>query len=244
VTVSNGRPAAVPVRRRRRWTIGAAVRRATEVFRNEGVRSLWFRVVGEAFYRRLLLLERPFADPMAVVEPRLPVIFEGLGPGDAADYCGLRPDADPAEIERRLRGGNELCVVGRLDGRVVEACWIAIDRVRVEYLDRELRLADGVAYIHELFIAPELRGKGLDRALYTHMLRVFRDVDVQTLMATSQLETRTYRLFERIGFRRSAVVGYVGIGPLRWYFVHREPGSSLLDPRHPFGERRRRRARS
>jgi hypothetical protein len=44
--------------KRPQWTAVRVWHRAKQVLREEGLKSLWFKILGETVYRRLLLLER------------------------------------------------------------------------------------------------------------------------------------------------------------------------------------------
>src|SRR3954466_2294278 len=82
----------------KQWTWQEIQRRAAEVLRQEGLRSLWFKLLGETVYRRAVLMERLFAQPVTVLPSRVPVMIGPLEETEVQDYLDLRPDADPADI--------------------------------------------------------------------------------------------------------------------------------------------------
>ncbi|MDX6510595.1 MAG: Acetyltransferase domain [Gaiellaceae bacterium] len=219
--------ATVPAGTVPRRTPRAIVARAAEVWRKEGPKSLALRLLGETFYRRLLVLERPFAGMVSAIPPRIPVVVERAGAEHLDEYLELRPDQDRRLLERRFELGEYLFFV-RHEGRVAGATWITGERAYIEYLDREVQLNPMAGYLYDLYVRPEYRGKGLDRALYTYLFGYFTAEQCSTLMATANVENRTQLLFERIGFRRSALLGYYRLGPFKRHFTRLEPDQTLF----------------
>ena len=93
------------------------VARAGDVLRREGFRALWFKILGETVYRRLVLVERPLALPVPDVAARVPVDVAFLQPTELAEYRAFRPETSEAELESRLRAG-QICFVARHRGRM------------------------------------------------------------------------------------------------------------------------------
>jgi ribosomal protein S18 acetylase RimI-like enzyme len=162
----------------------------------------------------MIVMEREFDLSMPDVEPRVPVTFAPLGPDHVDDYVRLRPDADPDDVRDRFRR-RHVCFGGWLDGRLVQACWVGIERARVDYLDCWIHLGSGVGYLQDLYTEPELRGVGLHRSMYPHMFRYFRNTGSPAVLAAFQPENRVQRIFGRLGFRPVAVARSVGLGQLR-----------------------------
>ncbi len=215
----------------RGWTPRSVARRAAEVARAEGLGSLAFRVIGELGFRRMLLMERPFEPPLADVDPGLPVEFREATLDDADVLAALSPEADMAEVRRRFDAGH-VCWVGVLEGRVVQCCWIGIGRARIDYLDAELVLPPLVGYLYELYTEPGLRGGRLHRAMYPHIFRAFAHRDPVAVCAAFHPENRIHRIFERLGFRPVATIGYVGIGGWRKLFYRPLSGADARPRGH------------
>ena len=156
----------------RRWAPRAVLRRSHEVLAREGMRSLALRVVGELVYRRMILMRRPFDFSMRDIEPTVPATFRPLGPEDMAAYLALRPDADERELRRRFEC-RHVCYGAFVDGRLVQACWIATERAYIDYLKAEIRMPSGVGFLYDLFTVPENRGLNLHRAMWPHVFRYF-----------------------------------------------------------------------
>ena len=179
---------------RRRWGPASVLRRALEVARAEGWRTLWFRVLGETVYRRLIVMERPFLQPVARGD-RSSLDFGLLARDELAEYLALRPDAEREETADRFARGH-VCFVARSEGRLVAACWAGRGRCWVEYLGVWVDLARDVGYLYDLYVAPVARGLGV----YTGLFDFMRDYygyggEVTTVLATPNPETRTHRLF-------------------------------------------------
>jgi ribosomal protein S18 acetylase RimI-like enzyme len=207
------------------WTLKQVLKRAVQVLQTEGIASLWFRVLGETVYRRMVLMERLLAEPVSPVTPGLPVTIGLLDKTEVDAYCGFRPGADPLDVRRRLEAG-QWCFVARLEGRIVQAGWAVARRARIDYLDSEIDLAPDEVYIYGSYTAPDSRGRNLAPAQRTEAVRFFRDAGYRRLVAVVFPENRAgFRPLEKIGCRRFGVIGYVRIGPWRRDFcrVSRDP---------------------
>lgn len=194
--------------------------RTVQVLRTEGPGSLLFRALGETVYRRMIVMERPFDLSMPDVDPGIPVRFAPLEPTDVDAYLRLRPDADPDDVQEHLRR-RHVCYVAWLDDRIVQACWVAVDRAYVDYLGCWFHLGSGIGYLHDLYTSPDLRGRNLHRSMYPHIFRYYRNSGARAVVAAFQPENRIQRIFGRLGFRPVAVATVVGAGPLRRAFERR-----------------------
>ena len=212
-------PSGVPLVRGR-WTPRTVAARGLAVLRTEGPRNLAFRVLGETGFRRMIVMQRAFDVPLQDVEIPVAVAFAPLAPEEIDDYLRLRPDADPDEIRDRFRR-RHVCFGGRLDGRLVQACWVAGERARIDYLGCWIQLASGVGYLHDLYTAPEVRGRNLHRAMYPHMFRYFRNTGSPAVVAAFQPENDVQLIFERLGFRAVSIAGSIRLGPFRRVYERR-----------------------
>jgi hypothetical protein len=223
-----------------RWTPGSAWRRAREVLRREGSRSLALRLAGEVGYRRMLVMECSLAVQPARVDPAEGVEFGPLRAADIAEYLRLRPDSDAAEIEARLARDDE-CVVARRDGHIVQACWAAQSPVWIDYLHRHFELADDQTMLYDFYALPEVRGRNLFRAHISAMFSHWAGHRRQRILAAFHPENRAWALVERVGLRPVGVIGYVGAGPLRHQFSRWDQGAA--ERLRARAARRRRRSR-
>jgi SAM-dependent methyltransferase/ribosomal protein S18 acetylase RimI-like enzyme len=208
-----------------RWTLLRVRRRAAEVIREEGIASLWFKVLGEILYRRAVLLERPLDEPILPVSSRVPVDIGLLSETQIDDYCSFRPEADPAQVRQRLEEGQR-CFVARHEGRIVHACWTTDRQVRIDYLDREIQLAPDEVYAYDSFTSPGYRGQSIAAARSAWMAQHFKDAGYRRLMAIIMPENRAaFRPPEKVGYRPIALMGYVKLGPWRRDFCRLRQGA-------------------
>ncbi|MDQ5820244.1 MAG: hypothetical protein M3540_02255, partial [Actinomycetota bacterium] len=173
-------------------------------------------------YRRMILMRRPFDFSMRDVEPTLPATFRPLSPEDLAAYLALRPDADERELRRRFEC-RHVCYGAFVDGRLVQACWIATERAYIDYLKAEIRMPSGVGFLYDLFTVPENRGLNLHRAMWPHVFRYFSGPGPYYVLAAFHPENRIHRIFARLGFETVGTLSYIGFGRARRLFYRGEP---------------------
>lgn len=109
-------------------TLPEILRRAIEVWRQEGVKSLWFKILGETIYRRMVLMERLLDEPISEVMPRVPITTALLHENDIAEYIRFRPEADPIKVHERLASG-EMCFFG---GKVVSYAIVPDEKAQIQ----------------------------------------------------------------------------------------------------------------
>jgi L-amino acid N-acyltransferase YncA len=192
--------------------------RANEVLRQEGVRSLWFKLLGDIVYRRLLLLERPLHEPISPVTARIPVEISLLQETQVAEYMAFRPEARESEVRSQLEAGD-WCFVVHHQGQMICARWATVQRVWSDYLACELHLAEGEVYSYDLFTRPEFRGHAVSPVASVEMLRYFRAAGYRRMVAAISPENHpSLRSVTKTGYRPYGVIGYVKIGPWKWRF--------------------------
>jgi GNAT superfamily N-acetyltransferase len=197
---------------------GNAVRRAIVVLRSEGLKSFWFKLLGEIGYRRLLLLERQLAQPIFGFTPRLAVRIDTLKENEVGDYLAFRPETGRARVTEALRSG-QTCFVARHESRIVSAGWIASRRAWINYLGCELELAAGDAYLSDAFTLSAYRGQGIAPALCLRQLQHLRQAGYgRAIRATVPENSSAMHAHAKSGFRPVAVMGTFRIGPWRRCF--------------------------
>jgi GNAT superfamily N-acetyltransferase len=219
----------------RRWTPSTVWQRALEVLRTEGIRSLWFRVLGETGYRRMIVMQRPYDLSLRDVEAGIPVTYGILEPHEIDEYLQLRPDADSDDIRLRLER-RQVCLVARHEGHLIQACWVAFERVWIDYLRCWLYLEPGAVYPYDLYAVPEIRGKNVHRAHFPHMFRYFQNAGIRVIVGAFHPENRMHRIFARVGFEPVATIGVVRLGPWRRPFcryAEGKPGRLAFSVRDP-----------
>jgi GNAT superfamily N-acetyltransferase len=194
---------------------GYAVQRAIVVLRSEGLESFWFKLLGEIGDRRLLLLERPLAQPISDFTPGLPVRIDTLKENEVGDYLAFRPETGRARVIEALQSG-QTCFVARHESRIVSASWIASRDAWIDYLDCELALAANEAYLSDAFTLSAYRGQGIAPALCLQQLRHLRQAGYDRAIRGTVPENKSaLHAHAKSGFRPVAVMGTLRIGPWR-----------------------------
>ena len=203
------------------WTVRSAVRRAGEVLGEEGLRTLWFKVLGETVYRRMTLVELALEPPPPPREAELELTF-GFVDASAGPLPTSRSDLTPAEIEGRFNRGDR-CFVARHDGHVVSARWITDGRAWVEYLGRDLELDEDEVYLYETYTAPEYRGLAVSAAAGTRLAGALAAEGRRRIVGGVVPEnSAALRTAAKTGFKEAGRAGFVRLGPWRHDFTRRE----------------------
>lgn len=202
-----------------RRTAADLCRRAREVLRDEGPRSLFWKLLGETVYRRAWVVERALtpaaAAPAQTAAPSHDCEIGELAEADLSRYLDLRPEADAAELRRRLRDG-ERCFVARRNGRIDHATWVALDVASIEYLVRTVPLAAGDAYAGEAFTRPTSRGGALSVAVADAMAARLGGEGVRRLLGVVMPENRAGVVSSwRWGYRPIGIMRTLRLGPWR-----------------------------
>jgi len=210
------------------WSWGRIWARTGEVLREEGIRSLWFKILGETFYRRAFIYERTLREHGKRAAANLPTEVSRLDENQIGSYLQLRPDCEIEEVRRRLQLGHSCFVIFR-EGNPLCAAWAGGGNVHADYLDRELQLAAGEIYVYEIFTAPDYRGRHLSVAVTTEIARYFRQQACRRLLLMVMPENRSaLAATAEWGFRRIGVMRCVKLGKWRRFFDRAEPGSTPL----------------
>jgi hypothetical protein len=200
---------------------GGAVQRAIAVVRHQGLKSFWFKILGELGYRRMLLLERSLTPPVSEVTPRLPVRVEVLKESEVDDYLAFRPDTPRESVTERLTLGDQ-CFVARHQGRIVASCWTATRPVWSEFLDCEIGLAVGEAYLFDRFTLPDFRGLRIGNAVRMYQLRSLQKAGYRrTISAIMPENEPALRDVARGGAKPFGLIGRLKIGPWQRTFRRR-----------------------
>jgi len=101
-------------------TIAPLARRAFEVLRNDGVRVLVIKVIGELLYRRIWILETDLWSITSAKSLPDEVELRWLTEDTVDDYTTLVPWGDAAVARERLRSGQS-CLVAYAEGRAVHS---------------------------------------------------------------------------------------------------------------------------
>jgi SAM-dependent methyltransferase len=201
-----------PLVRGARWTPLRIARRTATVFRRRGAQALFFKLLGETVYRRLVLVEDD-------LERLLPPLDEGSGfetgllEEDAiVDYLALRSDQTAGEVLGRLRRG-ERCSITRHEGRIVSAHWCAVRRGWIEPLECEIALEPDELYSYESYTAPEYRGHRLPAARARRLRRRLRAEGIRRRLGVVEPDDPSaLRHAAQAGFRPIGRIARLGLG--------------------------------
>jgi ribosomal protein S18 acetylase RimI-like enzyme len=205
---------------RNRWTIRRIIMRGIAVLREEGIRSFWFKALGELGYRRLLLFQRFLDQPIQRIMPRIPLTTELLREHDINAYLAFRPDSSRSTILQRF-GAGERCFVARYDGQIVCANWAVTEQAWIPYLEREIPMQPGDVYVYDSFTAPAFRNRNIAPALAVEILKYFRGAGYRRMMMVMLPENRANRRARaKTGYRVFEIIRCVRVGS-RWWCLER-----------------------
>jgi len=188
--------------------------RAFRTIRQRGPVNLWFRILGEIAYRRVVVLECRLDGELPEVVARVPVRIALLTAADLEHFGRFRPDLEPSIVRRRLEQGHQCFGVWHA-GEIVHAGWAATRQAWVEYLRCEFPLDAGDVYQYDSFTTPAFRGLDLAGARVAWMARFFRDAQARRLLAVVWPEnTAAFRPLEKAGYRRCGRLAVIWWG--RW----------------------------
>jgi hypothetical protein len=183
------------------------------------LRTLWF--AGLSFtriYRRLILFGRTLnqADPEIPLPGSMRVAI--LAESEIRAFLAFRPDQDASEIRRRLDQDHRCFTVWH-EQQIIHAAWAVTGRVHIEYISRDLALAPNEVYVYDAFTAPAFRGRNASPVRALALGEHFRSHGYRRLLTAVRPENKVgFRPLEKVGTRRVGVIGYVGVGRLRWHF--------------------------
>ena len=206
------------------WTLGSAVGRAREVMREQGPKALWFKLLGETTYRRLIVFEFKLDQPIPAAPVRSAVEFDFLRPDQIDDHLRLLPRTDPQVVLERLQQGDR-CLVARTDGRIAHLRWSSTTSVLIDVLGCVFTLSPGTELGYGTFTDPDFRRHGFARAVRVEMLHRLRAEGLARSLAIVEPEnTPSLVLNETFGCRPIGLIGRVGAGSARYCFCRTNAG--------------------
>ena len=175
-------------------------------------------------YRRLILVERLLDEPDPALEAETTLTVALLHPDQIADYCNFRADAKPDEVRNRLESGLK-CFAASLNNQLIAVVWAATQSAKIDYLDLEIPLQPGEAYIFDSYTSPQHRGRNVAGARSSQMIRYMRNAGYKRLIATILPENKpAFRAVTKLGYKPYALIGRWKIGPWRRDFFSKIPG--------------------
>lgn len=186
-----------------------------------GARAAWARVreaaSSVAGYERLHLYRgelwtRGPAPPEAVRTELLDAdAFAALGEPARADLLA-RLELDELACLDRWQAGT-IAVLARVAGRPAGIAWAARSATMVGELGREIRPAPSECYIHDVFVAPDARGKGVAPVMLEALAGHLRGLDVYRAWALIRpSNVASVRAFEKAAYAAVCDVIHAHLG--------------------------------
>jgi GNAT superfamily N-acetyltransferase len=118
---------------------------------------------------------------------------------------------DDAYCRQKWQRGD-IAILARLQERPAGITWCARTAVRVPELDRALTLGPDAAYIHDVYVAHEARGRAVAPSMLEYLSRELRQHDVYRSWALIGSENvASVRAFEKAAYTAVADVIYAHI---------------------------------
>jgi ribosomal protein S18 acetylase RimI-like enzyme len=137
--------------------------------------------------------------------------FDALPEGERASLIERLGLAEPYARQKWARG--DTVVLATVDGRAAGIVWCARAAVQVPDIGREVRPLPGECYIHDVYVAPEARGRALAPAMLDFLARELRGRDIYRAWALiERSNTASTRAFEKAAYASVADVIYGRMG--------------------------------
>ena len=146
---------------------------------------------------------------------------EDFDAGDSREREGLVEglELDLDEARRRWRRGD-LAVLGRIGGSPAGIGWCARSPVPVLEIERSIRLGPGEAYIHNVFVAPQARGRAVAPSMLEFLAKELRQRDVYRAWALIGTDNvASVRAFEKAAYAAVCDVIYTRMAVADRLFV-------------------------
>jgi SAM-dependent methyltransferase len=200
-------------------SIHPVYRRAAEILKKEGLRSLWFKILGETGYRRLDVFEKSLDTPGRPVAKQDDFEITLLSADEVDEFLAFRSYAPREKVLERLQRG-ELCHIVRCAGKMAHCSWSTTGEVRIDYLGCKCRLDPDAIYIYESYTAPQFRGKSLSALRSEIVHKGYREQGYRRYVSVSWPENRSaHRAIIKSGARISGRMGYWGFRSRKRFFL-------------------------
>ena len=122
------------------------------------------------------------------IEPRRKASFGEIKTADPALAAAMGLP-NPNEIQARLASGRR-CLAARVDDKIVAYGWVSLTPEYIGEQERELKVAQGEAYIWDCATLPEYRGARLYSALLSAILNTLRAEGLERAWIGASVENR------------------------------------------------------
>jgi GNAT superfamily N-acetyltransferase len=193
------------------------------VLRQEGPGALLRESLARVLYRRYHLMELRLG-PLPSTERSAPLEIEELPPSRSEEHRAFWSHLSPGYFEWCFAAGYR-CYIAQIEGEPLGVSWVAHDRIWSDFLECQIPLADDEAYFFGTFALPAARGRGIASALLLHAARTLAESGHRRVFDLHLPGNRpAARMFDKVGFRRVAVVGHYRLGRRRWLFCRARRG--------------------
>jgi RimJ/RimL family protein N-acetyltransferase len=193
------------------WKPKEVLGRAREVLKKEGIKSLWFKTIGEICYRRAYLYQA-WIDSLLTHPTTVDALaISPLTSKQLPIFIDFQPDVSIQEAEARLHKGH-LAFVVWVDESPVHISWASPEKAEMGYLFYTLVLPSDAVYIYNAYTKPEYRGRHLSSARFRWSLPYLQNLGFQRLIAIAMPENQP----AINAIQRS---GYEPIGIIRTWFM-------------------------
>ena len=206
----------------------SVLRRFWTIRREEGWVALWFRILGETVYRRVLFFSVELDD---LRNPPAGITSRWLRAEEADAYAAFNPTLSAADVQHLLGRGYR-CLIMEAGGRTVYGEWVATKQAWIDYLQMPLDVPDRTAYIFGAYTAVEERGKGYGTAAASMSKRMFLEEGlVRRLFCLQPDRGIAYPPVLKNPCRPIYYRGWFGLGPWRIPFRRATKGMPFYAPR-------------
>jgi len=213
------------------------MRRVVEIWRENGPRVLFWKVLGETVFRRMRYFERSLRDPIPLASPIPGVTVGELPPERWGELQQVHPGTSLQEIARRRRKGDR-CFIATAQGRIAHLRWVAVERTWCEGLGAEIPLEGNAVYVYGSFTIPEMRGRNLATEVSKFCLRSLRQAGFERVVAVVDAEKQAgLRAVENAGYHSAGWLSVLRLGPWRRLIRYGRPRSRPAEDQAAGGER-------
>lgn len=181
-------------------------------------------------YRRMLFLAYPLDEhEIPLYTARVDATYRILAPDDIPDYIRFRPETSAHDLAGRFASGHR-CFASIVDGRIVDACWMATGFAYVPYMGRYLALAPRDIYSYDSFTIPEYRACGIYMARNSYTARLNRTEGFARSVSLVAFENYgTWLILTRSGLETRGMYRYLRV-PGAGVYRERGIGGEILLP--------------
>lgn len=191
------------------------IRRARQIWRDQGPRGFWFRLLGALGYRRVQLWQRELthaANMSRQVTVPADVTITVLKSDQRVTFVRWRADMHANDFQERLAIGDR-CWLAQHRNQPIACAWVSTRQAR--YLCDRFPLQPQEAYLYDMFTDPAWRGRGLAGVLIETIAAHLAGQGYRVLtLALYPENLPAARAYRRAGFQPVIFCARVRIG--RW----------------------------